>query len=151
MLKNSQIVVKPELTRYKDFDKTKFLCLILERCIAGQCNPEDYSQKLIDSQLKVENSMRFEDFKAGHWQQRFQYKSFEPTPVNHDWTWEDTGIHVLLESANRALGELNALSPSGDLGNRLGSRTKGKPANGACPGARLGAKRFIGGNDRTNA
>jgi Fic family protein len=54
--------------------------------------------------------MKFENFKAGRWQQRYQYKSFEPVPVNHDWTWEDPTIHVLLESANRALGELNAFS-----------------------------------------
>lgn len=54
--------------------------------------------------------MKFEHFKAGHWQQRYQYKSFEPATVNHDWTWEDPTIHVLLESANRALGELNAFS-----------------------------------------
>jgi Fic family protein len=54
--------------------------------------------------------MKFENFKAGRWQQRFQYKSFEPLLVDHDWTWEDPGINVLLESANRALGELNAFS-----------------------------------------
>lgn len=54
--------------------------------------------------------MKFEHFKAGRWQQRLQYKSFEPTPVDHDWTWEDPGINVLLESANRALGQLNAFS-----------------------------------------
>ncbi|MDR0736340.1 MAG: Fic family protein [Zoogloeaceae bacterium] len=54
--------------------------------------------------------MRFETFKAGHWQTRYQYKSFEPVPINHDWTWEDPRINVLLESANRALGELNAFS-----------------------------------------
>ncbi|HET6914010.1 MAG TPA: Fic family protein [Rhodanobacteraceae bacterium] len=54
--------------------------------------------------------MKFETFKAGRWHQRIQYKSFEPTPVDHDWTWEDSGINVLLESANRALGELNAFS-----------------------------------------
>ncbi len=41
---------------------------------------------------------------------RYQYKSFEPVPVNHDWTWEDARVHVLLEQANRALGELNAFS-----------------------------------------
>lgn len=54
--------------------------------------------------------MKFETFKAGHWQQRYRYKSFEPVPVNHGWTWEDPTINALLESANRALGELNAFS-----------------------------------------
>ncbi len=54
--------------------------------------------------------MKFETFKPGRRQQRLQYKSFEPVPVNHDWYWEDPQINVLLESANRALGELNAYS-----------------------------------------
>lgn len=54
--------------------------------------------------------MKFETFKAGRWQQRYQYKSFEPVLVNHDWTWEDPTVNLLLESANRALGELNAFS-----------------------------------------
>ncbi len=54
--------------------------------------------------------MKFESFKAGRWHQRFQYKSFEPVTVNHDWTWEDSTTNLLLESANRALGELNAFS-----------------------------------------
>ena len=54
--------------------------------------------------------MKFETFKAGHWQPRYQYKSFEPVLVNHAWYWEDPTINALLESANRALGELNAFS-----------------------------------------
>lgn len=54
--------------------------------------------------------MKFERFKAGRWQQRYQYKSFEPSTVNQEWTWEDPTINTLLESANRALGELNAFS-----------------------------------------
>ena len=54
--------------------------------------------------------MEFEKFKAGRWQQRYRYKSFEPVPINHDWTWKDTKINQLLESANHALGELNAFS-----------------------------------------
>ena len=54
--------------------------------------------------------MKFEKFKAGHWQTRYQYKSFEPVLVNHAWYWEDPTINALLESANRALGELNAFS-----------------------------------------
>lgn len=54
--------------------------------------------------------MKFEQFKAGRRQQRHQYQSFEPLPVDHEWTWEEPSINVLLESANRALGELNAFS-----------------------------------------
>lgn len=54
--------------------------------------------------------MKFETFRAGRWQQRYQYKSFEPVLINHGWTWEDPTINTLLESANRALGELNAFS-----------------------------------------
>jgi len=54
--------------------------------------------------------MKFETFKPGRWQQRLQYKSFEPVLVNHDWLWEDPTINLLLESANRSLGELNAYS-----------------------------------------
>jgi Fic family protein len=54
--------------------------------------------------------MKFETFKAGRWQPRYQYKSFEPVLVNHGWGWEDPTINALLESANRALGELNAFS-----------------------------------------
>lgn len=54
--------------------------------------------------------MKFETFKAGRWHQRLQYKSFEPVTVNHEWQWEDATVNLLLESANRALGELNAFS-----------------------------------------
>ena len=54
--------------------------------------------------------MKFESFVAGDWRQQYQYKSFEPVPVNLEWTWEDPAINTLLESANRALGELNAFS-----------------------------------------
>ncbi|MCL5979577.1 MAG: Fic family protein [Gammaproteobacteria bacterium] len=54
--------------------------------------------------------MKFETFQAGMWRQRYQYKSFEPVPVNHEWVWEDATINALLEAANRALGELNAFS-----------------------------------------
>lgn len=56
------------------------------------------------------SSMKFESFEAGHWRQRYHYKSFEPVSVNRAWTWEDPTINTLLESANRALGELNAFS-----------------------------------------
>lgn len=54
--------------------------------------------------------MKFESFKSGVLRQRYQYKSFEPVTVNHEWVWEDATINALLEAANRALGELNAFS-----------------------------------------
>ena len=49
--------------------------------------------------------MKFETFQAGVLRQRFQYQSFEPTPINQAWVWEDATINQLLESANRALGD----------------------------------------------
>lgn len=54
--------------------------------------------------------MNFKDFKAGHWVQQYQYQSFSPGFVNHDWTWDDPRISTLLEHATRAIGELNAFS-----------------------------------------
>jgi len=54
--------------------------------------------------------MKLEAFKAGMWKQQYQYKSFAPEKVNHDWTWDDPTTNTLLAGANRALGELNAFS-----------------------------------------
>ena len=52
--------------------------------------------------------MKLEAFKAGTWRQRYRYRSFEPTSIDREWVWEDAGINLLLETATRALGELNA-------------------------------------------
>ncbi|MDR2016650.1 MAG: Fic family protein [Burkholderiales bacterium] len=54
--------------------------------------------------------MKLEQYKAGSWRSRYRYKSFEPTPINHEWVWEDPRINTLLESAARALAELDAFS-----------------------------------------
>lgn len=54
--------------------------------------------------------MKFEEFISGSYTQQYQYKSFLPTTVNCSWTWEDPRINVLLESATKALSELNAFS-----------------------------------------
>jgi Fic family protein len=62
--------------------------------------------------------MNFKDFKAGSWLQQYEYKSFLPAPVNHEWIWEDPRINTLLEEATQAIGELNAFSlivPDADL------------------------------------
>ncbi len=54
--------------------------------------------------------MRLEEFKSGEHKEQFQYKSFQPTGVNHVWIWEDSQVDKLLSEANRWLGELNAYS-----------------------------------------
>lgn len=52
--------------------------------------------------------MYLKDYKTGTYRQQYQYKSFSPTKINHDWVWDDPTINVLLEKATKALGELNA-------------------------------------------
>ena len=62
--------------------------------------------------------MKFEDFKSGVYRSQYQYKSFLPTEINQEWTWDDPRINVLLEKATQSLGELNAFSrivPNVDL------------------------------------
>ena len=54
--------------------------------------------------------MKFKDFVSGRWVQQYQYKSFSPSPVNHEWTWDDPQINTLLEEAIQAIGELNVFS-----------------------------------------
>ncbi len=54
--------------------------------------------------------MHFKSFNAGRWVQQYEYKSFLPAPVNHNWTWDDPRINTLLEQAIQAIGELNAFS-----------------------------------------
>ena len=60
-----------------------------------------------------------ESYTSGHLRlQPTGYESFIPTPVNHEWTWEDSRINMLLEEATRALVALDAFSrivPNVDL------------------------------------
>ena len=54
--------------------------------------------------------MKFEEFQSGEYRQQYQYKSFLPAKINHEWLWDDPRINVLLEEATKALGELNAFT-----------------------------------------
>jgi len=40
----------------------------------------------------------------------FDAIDFLPAKINHEWSWDDPRINVLLENATRALGELNAFT-----------------------------------------
>ncbi len=62
--------------------------------------------------------MKFEKFSSGSYKTQYQYKSFLPSKINQEWTWDDPRINVLLEKATQSLGELNAFSrivPNVDL------------------------------------
>lgn len=54
--------------------------------------------------------MDFQDFKAGYFKQQYQYKSFMPTVVDHEWEFSDSNLILLLSQADNKLGELNAFS-----------------------------------------
>lgn len=54
--------------------------------------------------------MNADEFDPGVWRRQYQYRSFSPVLVNHEWRWTDPRINTLLERATRALGELNAFS-----------------------------------------
>ncbi len=54
--------------------------------------------------------MKFESYISGVWKQQYQYKSFQPTLINQEWSWDDPRINVLLEKATKSLGELNAFT-----------------------------------------
>jgi len=54
--------------------------------------------------------MKFEAFKSGEYRQQYQYKSFLPEKINHEWTWGDPRVNVMLEKATKTLGELNAFT-----------------------------------------
>ena len=54
--------------------------------------------------------MRIEDFKAGKYIDQYQYKSFLPEKIDHEWIISTPDINSLLSEANRLIGELNAFS-----------------------------------------
>ena len=54
--------------------------------------------------------MNISEFYAGAYEQQYEYRSFLPTAINHEWSVSDPQVATLLEEANRLLGELNAFS-----------------------------------------
>lgn len=54
--------------------------------------------------------MNISEFKAGEYEQQYEYRSFSPTSINREWIVSDPETLTLLEEANRLIGELNAFS-----------------------------------------
>ncbi|HMQ70654.1 MAG TPA: Fic family protein [Ignavibacteria bacterium] len=54
--------------------------------------------------------MKIEEFISGHFEKGYNYKYFVPEKINHDWTWDDPSLSVLLEKASMKLGELNSMA-----------------------------------------
>lgn len=54
--------------------------------------------------------MNISDYQSGHHEQQRAYRSFLPTPVNHEWIVSYPAIQQLLGQTDRALGELNAFA-----------------------------------------
>ncbi len=49
-------------------------------------------------------------YQAGRYEAQYEYKSFLPEPVCHEWIISDPPLQNLLGEADRALGELNAFA-----------------------------------------
>lgn len=49
-----------------------------------------------------------ENFKAGTYKQKREYKSFTPSLVNRHFVWKNPRINLLIEQASQFLGEFNA-------------------------------------------
>jgi len=54
--------------------------------------------------------MDLHDYISGKYKQQYEYKSFSPELINHEWLIADFEIQSLLSEADRALGQLNAFS-----------------------------------------
>jgi len=54
--------------------------------------------------------MNLSEYKAGGYEQQYEYRSFVPTSIRHEWLISDPEVIELLGRADRALGELNAFA-----------------------------------------
>ena len=54
--------------------------------------------------------MNLSSYKSGSYKKQYQYSSFMPSKINHEWVFDDSDIMVLLSKADQALGRLDAFS-----------------------------------------
>ena len=60
--------------------------------------------------IALPQTKNIEDFEAGNWVQRLEYKSFSPNKISLQWLVSNPDIQSLLSEANRQLGRLDAFS-----------------------------------------
>ena len=60
--------------------------------------------------MKIGEDLKISEFQAGKFEQQYQYKSFMPEKINYEWQVDAPELLILLDDANRLLGELNAFS-----------------------------------------
>lgn len=53
---------------------------------------------------------QLERFEAGVLVEEYKYKCFKPNKINCEWSYSDSSVNILLENANKILGEINAFS-----------------------------------------
>ena len=54
--------------------------------------------------------MDLSEYKAGRYEQRYEYRSFLPAPIHHAWIVSDPEVIELLGRADRAIGQVNAFA-----------------------------------------
>lgn len=54
--------------------------------------------------------MELGNYYAGDFIDQYEYRSFQPTYVRHEWVFSDPALLQLLSDADRAIGELNAFA-----------------------------------------
>lgn len=54
--------------------------------------------------------MNLNEYISGKYKQQYEYKSFSPEAINHEWEIADGEVQSLLSEADMALGQLNAFS-----------------------------------------
>lgn len=54
--------------------------------------------------------MDLKDYVSGILVSQYEYSSFQPTPINHEWRFSDPALLTLLSEADRAIGALDAFA-----------------------------------------
>lgn len=96
--------------------------------------------------------MDIDEFKSGEYKEQFQYKSFSPSKVDHEWKWNDEEIDSLLKAAENKLNKLNELVSSTNIEDGMLDLFLTKEAIASCrlEGAKITFDEFMNGMTAQN-